>query len=74
MLSEKVVREAFQAINVAAFRANKANPDHPNTAAYTGMLSVLAWVLEDPTHGDVFNAILTETSKMVGNKVTTSRS
>lgn len=74
MLSDKVIREAFEALKVAAFRANKNDPNHANSAAYTAMVATLAWVLEDPDYGAMFEAILKETRKMLGNRVTSSGS
>ena len=72
MLSDKVVREAYDAMKVAAYRSNKQDPTHANAAAYTGMVAALAWVLGDEQYAPMFEAILKETRKLVGNKVTSS--
>ncbi len=72
MLSDKVIREAYAAMKVAAYQSNKTNPNHANSAAYTAMVASLAWVLEEPEYAAMFEAILKETTKMLGNKVTSS--
>lgn len=69
MTSETGVREAFEAMKVAAYRANKSDPDHPNSAAYTAMVCTLGWVLGNPDYAPMFEDVLRETKKMVGNRV-----
>ncbi len=72
MTSETGVREAFAAMKVAAYRSNKSDPNHANAAAYTAFVAALGWVLGDEQYGPMFEAVLAETRKMVGNKVTSS--
>jgi len=69
MTNETGVREAFEAMKAAAYRANKSNPDHANSAAYTAMVCALGWVLGEPDYAGPFEDILRETKKMVGNRV-----
>lgn len=72
MTSETGVREAFEAMMAAAFRANKSDPGHANSAAYTAMTAALGWVLGDERYAPMFEAVLNETKKMLGNRVTSS--